>query len=221
MKIKLIALFFSFVNCVCLGQEKIDLTNIKNAVRDSSSVYFYNKLADEFNQNPADFSLEKGKYLYYGKFYRLPVIKGTFALYMDVLEAQTKRDFKTAIDKGEEMLKTDPANLEIISILIYSYQKTDQKSLRIPNLKIQQKLLLDCIINGNTGELETDPFIVTSVGDEYLIFDALGKNLRSYKRSSRIGKDSVLDVFTRSNKTFYVKVLYNTELFKENSELTN
>jgi len=69
-------------------------------------------------------------------------------------------------------------------------------------------------LKSGDGKTKETSYLVTSVGEEFLISDLLGKNIRRFQRKSMMQKDGVVDEFSRGDEKIYFKVLYNTEKYK-------
>lgn len=107
-------------------QNNIDLEEIKVFTQDSTSEYFYDSLIQEFQDNPSSFGAAKGLNIYYGKLFSK--YYKTFNFSEDERkfnEFLSRRNFKKAIPLGEQILKNDPVNFEIIFKLVGAYSLSD------------------------------------------------------------------------------------------------
>ena len=69
------------------------------------------------------------------------------------------------------------------------------------------RLLTDAIKSSGDGKSEKTPYLVNSVGDEYIFLNILNVG-EDYIRSSKTLKDGVLDIWEKGDQKIYIKVLY-------------
>jgi len=121
---------------------------------------------------------------------------------------------KKAILYGERYLEKDPTNSEVLTYMGIAYKKNDREARNYPLYALQSRTLLDCIMKSGDGKTKETAFKVNSVGEEYLIASILGKNIRTFKRTSILQNDGTIDGFTKGNEAIYFKVFENMEDFK-------
>ena len=211
--IYLLILIYSTTSIPSLSQIPIDLNKIKEFVVDSTSTSNYRSLVEEFNQNPSALDTNKGSLIYYGKLF------GNYDLYkinfdeLNFSELVLKKKYKQAISKGEDLLKSDPVNLEILSKLLLCYNKTDNKG-KEEITKIKVGLLTTCILTHGDGLSDSTTLKVISVGDEYAMMGILG--ISGMSRNSKMSAKSTVDTWKAKNSKgkrieFFVEVLYNLQ----------
>lgn len=176
--------------------------------------FFYEKLITKFKTDPALLTNEEGENLLYGKYYsNYSTLELDFD-YLNCIGHFSKRNFKKTIISGEKLLEKDPVNSEIIAILRVAYNKKDKTSEKNILYTNQLKVLTNSILANGNGKTKETAYIVNSVGEEFLISDLLGKNLRGFQRRSVMQNDGVIDEFSKGDEKIYFKVLYNTERYK-------
>ncbi len=202
-----IYLTFAFVLfSFCVFGQNINFDSIKVNVQNENSNFYYEKLIYKFKFDPTTLSDEEVKNLYYGK--RFSKYKPSFfdPDYLDFTQSFAQGNLKKAIMYGEKYLEKDPTNPEVLVYLETAYRKKDKESKNYYLYALQAKTLLDCIMKNGDGKTEETAFMVNSVGEEYLIANILGKNIRTYKRSSAINKEGAIDKFSKGNDSIYFKI---------------
>ena len=209
----LLILICSTTSITSQSQIPIDLNKIKEFVEDSTSISNYRSLVEEFNQNPSALDTNKGSLIYYGKLF------GKYDLYrinfdeLNFSELVFKKKYKQAIPKGEDLLKSDPVNLEILSKLLMCYSKTDNKG-KEELTKVKVGLLITSILTHGDGLSDSATLKVISVGDEYAMMGMLG--ISGMSRKSKMSGKSTVDTWKAKNSKgkrieFFVEVLYNLQ----------
>lgn len=193
---------FSF----CIFGQNIDLDSIKVNVQNENSNFYYEKLIYKFKFDPTTLSDEEVKNLYYGKSFSKYNPSFFDPDYLDFTQSFAKGNLKKAIMYGEKYLEKDPTNPEVLVYMETAYRKKDKESKNYYLYALQAKTLLACIMKNGDGKTEETAFKVNSVGEEYLIANILGKNIRTYKRSSAINKEGVIDKFSKGNDSIYFKI---------------
>lgn len=211
--ILLLILICSTTGIASLSQILIDLNKIKEFVNDSTAISNYQSLVEEFNQNPAALDSNKGSLIYYGKLFR------NYNLYrinfdeINFSELVFKKKYKQAISKGEDLLKSDPINLEILSKLLICYSKTDNK-VKEELTKVKVGLLTTSILTHGDGLSDSTTLKVITVGDEYAMMGMLG--ISGISRNSKMSGKSTTDTWKAKNSKgkrieFFVEVLHNLQ----------
>jgi len=149
---------------------------------------------------------EEVKNLYYGK--KFSKYKTSFfdKDYLDFTRNYAQGNLKKAIISGEKYLEKDPSNSEVLTYMEIAYRKKNKESKNYLLYSLQSKTLLNCIMKNGDGKTKETAFKVNSVGEEYLIAGVLGKNIRTYKRTSILQKDGVIDGFSKGSDSIYFKV---------------
>lgn len=214
MKYLFYLLFFFSARVDVFSQSSLDLDKIKSSIADSNS---YTLLVEQFNTNPSAINVENGAMLYYGKLFSKDF--KPYKINFDEIEFSklvSKRKYKQAIPKGEDLIKNDPINLEILSELSVCYKKaglTDKANLT----EIKVGLLMSSILPYGSGLSKENTLKVISVGDEYAMMGMLG--IVGVTRNSLISAKSILDTWEAKNKSgkrigFFVEVLNNLQALR-------
>ena len=204
-----ILILFSFF---VFGQN-MNLDSIKANIQNENSNFYYEKLIYKFKFDPTTLSDEEAKHLYYGK--KFSKYKTSFfdTDYFDFTKNFAQGNLKKAILSGEKYIEKDPTNSEVLTYLEIAYRKKDKESKNHILYMLQAKTLLDCIMKSGDGKTKDTAFVVNSVGEEYLIASILGKNIRTFQRTSSMQKDGTIDGFKKGNDSIYFKVFENMEAF--------
>lgn len=208
---KLIALTLFSCFSLILKSQIINLDSIKQNVQNENSNLFYEKLIYKFKFDPTSMSDDEVKNLYYGKNFSKYKTSLFDTDYLDFTQSFARGSFKKAIISGEKYLEKDPTNSEVLTCMEIAFNKKDKESKKHILYSLQSKTLLNCILKSGDGKTKETAIKVSSVGEEYLIANILGKNIKDYKRSSIMQKDGVIDGFTKRNDAIYFKVLENLE----------
>ncbi len=211
MRFFLILFSITLLYANAFSQNSLDLEGIKRAALDTTSNFSYNSLVRKFNQIPSKLDIIKGTIIYYGKLFTpdYKPYKINF-IAIDFIKLISKKKYKQAISKGEEILESDPANLEVLSGLAVCYSKaglSDQENLT----KAKLDLLIASILEHGRGELKENTLKVVSTADEYILMQVLHITPLS-RRSGPLGT-SVLDIWKAKDPNgkridFFVKVIY-------------
>lgn len=208
---KLIAITFFSCFSLILKSQSINLDSIKQNVQNENSNLFYEKLIYKFKFDPTSMSDDEVKNLYYGKNFSKYKTSFFDTDYLDFTKSFARGSMKKAIFYGEKYLEKDPTNSEVLTYMEIAFNKKDRESKKHILYSLQAKTLLNCILKSGDGKTKETAIKVNSVGEEYLIANILGKNIKGYKRSSIMQKDGVIDGFTKGNDAIYFKVLENLE----------
>lgn len=205
--------FFLLLSLFTFGQN-INLDSIKINVQNENSNLYYEKLIYKFKFDPTSMSDEEVKNLYYGKNFSKYKTSFFDTDYLDFTQNFAKGNLKKAIISGDKYLEKDPTNSEVLTYMEIAYRKKDKESKNYALYSLQSKTLLNCIMKNGDGKTKETAFKVNSVGEEYLIAGILGKNIRTFKRTSILQKDGTIDGFTKRNESIYFKVFEDLENFK-------
>ena len=205
----LVLLLFSFF----AFSQNINLDSIKINVQNENSNLYYEKLIFKFKFDPTSMSDEEVKNLYYGK--QFSKYKTSFfdTDYLDFTKNFAQGNLKKAIIYGEKYLEKDPTNSEVLTYMEIAYRKKDKESKNYFLYSQQSKTLLNCIMKNGDGKTKETAFKVNSVGEEYLIAGILGKNIRTFKRTSILQNDGTIDGFSKGKESIYFKVFESIESF--------
>jgi hypothetical protein len=212
MKPYLILLLFVLAATKLLSQTSIDLKEIEKMTTDSTASPSYSVLVEIFNSSPSALNVHEGKLIYYGRLF-----SASYKPYklnfdeVDFTKLVGSRKYKQAVPKGEDLLKADPANLEVMARMFTCYKKLglhDKADLT----KAKIDLLVSSILAQGTGRSKDSTMKVVSVGDEYAMMGVLG--ISGITRRSSITGVSILDTWKVKNSKgnridLYVEVLIN------------
>ena len=154
---------------------RIDFDQIKNAIADENSKFYYPQLIGRLIDQDTSLTSEDFKHLYYGNVYQ--------TYYYPYGSTDLERTFEDAylqnnhFDKIEELglavLNENPINLNVMLrlIFLYNHTKAVEKATRIATIYVG---FLEVIYASGTGRSCEDSFVVISVDDEYAIASDLG-----------------------------------------------
>ena len=206
-------LFFLFIiPFFGLGQKaKFDLKNIEKNISAPNSIYNYDRLIFKYKGLPKSIDSIEAQHLYYGRNFRKDLVSQTADDFKELAEAFKSNNFKECIRLGKILYSKDPTNLDVILILLRSYDQTKD----IANFShhiAQLRLLTNAIKNSGDGKSEKTAFIVNNVGDEYIFLNVMNVG-QDYTRSSKTLKDGIIDIWEKEGSKIYIKVLYLDLIF--------
>ncbi|WPO82650.1 DUF4919 domain-containing protein [Chryseobacterium sp. JJR-5R] len=187
-------------------QPKISFKAIEKDLKSDKSPYHYEKLIFKYKAYPKSLDTLEAQHLYYGRNFRKDLVSTTDNDFKTLAEAFKNGDFDECIRQGEILYNRDPTNLDILLILLKAYDsKKDGKNF-IHHFD-QFRVLTDALKGSGDGKSDKTPFLVNSVGDEYILLNILNIG-KDYTRGSRSMKDGILDIWEKDNTKIYIKVLY-------------
>jgi len=206
-------LSFAFLLVCFMGlaqKDFVKVSEIRKQSIDSTSNFFHERLVYRFNFNPTSLSPEEMKYLYYGKRAKNGD-KGTY----DFVEYVKANQHLQAIDEGEKILSVDPANLEVLGLILMSYSKSEgqkfEEKYALRGMQFQR--VLKTIIENGSDEEKLKRFTVAAIADQYILANVMGIDLRLYRRSSGSTKDGIIDYWKFGNKK--LEFLVNYDMHKD------
>jgi len=204
---KYIFLLLCFVFSVsAVGQRsKIDFKKIEKNLKDPKSPYNSEKLIFKFKGLPKSLDTIEAQHLYYGRNFR-DIISPEDKDFKSLTEAFKNKDWENSIQLGKTLYYKDPTNLDVLLILLRSYDSKQDVNNFIYHLS-QFRILADAIRSSGDGKTEETAYNVNSVGDEYILLNMLNIGL-DYTRVSKGVKDGMLDTWEKEDKKVYIKVLY-------------
>ena len=211
---KIILTFIFLCSSIFMLSQNLNLDSIKQNVQNENSNLFYEKLIYKFKFDPTSLTEEEVENLYYGKNFSKYKTSFFDTDYLEFTQNISRGNLKKAIISGEKYLEKDPTNSEVLTYMEIIYKKKDEESKKLALYSMQSKVLLNCIIKNGDGKTKETAFKVNSVGEEYLIADILGKNIRNFKRASYLQNDGAIDEFSNGEEKIYFKVFKNIENFK-------
>lgn len=188
------------------GQKsKIDFKNIEKNLKDPKSPYNYEKLIFKFKGLPKSLDSIEAQHLYYGRNFR-DIVSTEDESFKNLAEAFKNKDWDNSISLGKALYYKDPTNLDVLLILLRSYDAKQDVNNFVHHLS-QFRLLTDAIRSSGDGKTEKTAYNVNSMGDEYILLNMMNIGL-DYTRSSKELKDGILDTWEKENNKIYIKVLY-------------
>lgn len=186
-------------------KSKIDFKNIEKNLKDPKSPYNYEKLIFKFKGLPKSLDTLEAQHLYYGRNFR-DIVSPENEDFKNLTEAFKSKDWENSIKWGKILYDKDPTNLDVLLILLRSYDAKQDVNNFIYYLS-QFRSLADAIKSSGDGKSEKTAYNVNSVGDEYILLNMLNVGL-DYTRTSKGVKDGMLDTWEKGDNKIYIKVLY-------------
>ncbi|WP_027381080.1 DUF4919 domain-containing protein [Chryseobacterium daeguense] len=200
-------LLLLFVSVFGLGQKsKIDFKAIEKDLKNNKSPYNNEKLMFKYKAYPKSLDSIEAQYLYYGRNFKKDNVSTIDDEFKTLAEAFKKGDFDECIKQGKILYEKDPTNLDILLILLKAYDSKKDGSNFMHHLN-QFRTLTEAIRSSGDGKTEKTPYLVNSVGDEYILLNILNLG-QDYSRGSKPSKDGMLDIWEKDNSKIYIKVLY-------------
>ncbi|WP_346983538.1 DUF4919 domain-containing protein [Chryseobacterium sp. POE27] len=206
MKYYLFLLLF-LTSVFSFGQKsKIDLKTIRKDLKNEKSPYNYDKLIFKYKAYPKSLDTIESQHLYYGRNFREDKVSTLDDDFKVLAESFKNGDFDECIRQGKILYEKDPTNLDILLILMRSYDSKKEGSNFMHHLN-QFRTLTDAVRSSGDGKSEKTAYLVNSVGDEYILLNILNLG-QEYTRGSKPSRDGMLDIWQKDQNTVYIKVLY-------------
>ena len=202
----LILPFFGFSQ-----KAKFDMKSIEKNLSNPNSPYNYEKLIFKFKGLPKSLDSIEAQHLYYGRNFRKDKVSQVGDEFKSLAEAFKSGNFEECIRLGKTLYAKDPTNLDVILILLRSYDQKKDVSNFSHHIS-QLRLLTDAIKSSGDGKSEKTAFKVNSVGDEYIFLNVMNIG-QDYTRGSKTLQDGVVDVWEKGDIKIYIKVLYLDLIF--------
>jgi hypothetical protein len=151
---------------------KLDMKSIEKNLSNPNSPYNYNKLIFKFKGLPKSLDSIEAQHLYYGRNFRKDKVPQTGDEFKSLAEAFKSNNFEECIRLGKILYAKDPTNLDVILILLRSYDQKKDVSNFSHHIS-QLRLLTDAIKSSGDGKSEKTAFKVNSVGDEYIFLNVM------------------------------------------------
>ncbi len=200
-------LLLIFVSVFSFSQKpKTDLKMIEEDLKNEKSPYNYEKLVFKYKAYPRSLDTIEAQHLYYGRNFKKDPVLTTDEDFKSLAEAFKSNNFQECIRQGKILYDKDPTNLDILLILLkaYDYQKDGDNFMYHLS---QFRSLTDGMKSSGDGKTEKTPYLVNSVGDEYILLNILNLG-QGYTRGSKSVRDGILDIWEKENNKVYIKVLY-------------
>lgn len=198
-KIKIIIIVSVALYQSMYGQKisNIDFDAIKLAIQDSSSIYYYPLLMERFQQLNSYRTEIEYMYMYYGNVY-----SDKYNPYGEISDSNEKKfrelfrqkKFDEAIPYGQEIIRKNPINLQILHYMLICHHEIGDKitAEKYANMYFP---LLNVIKNSGDGNSINTAYVVIMVSDEYEILNSLGLTIKN--RQTLYGQQT--DVFKISS----------------------
>ncbi|MEI7486635.1 MAG: DUF4919 domain-containing protein [Chryseobacterium sp.] len=200
-------LLLLFVSVFGFSQKsKIDFKSIEKSLTNDQSPYNYEKLIFKYKGYPKSLDSIEAQYLYYGRNFKKDKISTSDDDFKKLAEAFKDKNFEECIKLGKVLYDKDPANLDVLLILLRAYDSQKDGSNFSHHLG-QFRLLADAMKASGDGKSEKTAYAVNSVGDEYILLNMLNIG-QDYTRGSKALKDGMIDIWEKEDNKIYIKVLY-------------
>jgi len=179
---KIIVIFSVALYQSLYGQKisNIDFDEIKLVIQDSSSIYYYPLLIERFYQSNSYLLENEYKYIYYGSVfsdgYNPYGLSDNNEKKFRELFRQSK--FDEAIPYGQEVIRKNPINIQILRLLTTCYHEISDKSNAEKYVKMLFPLL-NVIYGSGDGSSVSTAYVVVMVSDEYEIISSLGLTIKN------------------------------------------
>lgn len=207
--IRILLLLLMLTGIAVHSQGKPSIADIERNVQDSTSAFFYERLLFRFVSLPSLLSPEEGRHLYYGQYKGRK--RNPAEAERAFFELVSANKCVEAITAGEQLLKTDAVNLEILGRLLQCYSKADKGNPQAPHRLAQFRILLDAALNSATGPADHKTYTVMNVVDGYILAATLGTDLMQFRRRSRSVPEGMLDNWKKGRKKISFLVIYSKE----------
>ena len=196
-----------------IGAQNVpDLKEIKKNVIDTSSPYFYEKLVYQFNFNPGNITLSEAEHLYYGKAfakYKIPFSTEKEITRAELNDLIKSRKFVESISEGEKIVRSSPADLEILGLLMYSFLNENKGNRDLAYLRgFQFHKLLAAVLKNKAGTEKNPLYTVTSIPDEFVIAGILNLDLKKFRKKTTYNKIGALDVWKNGKDRISFQVVF-------------
>ncbi|MBL7878492.1 DUF4919 domain-containing protein [Chryseobacterium gambrini] len=200
-------LLFLLISVLGFAQKsKIDFKAIEKDLKSEKSQYNYNKLIFKYKAYPKSLDTLEAQHLYYGRNFREDLLFTTDEAFKSLADAFKSNNFQDCIRQGKALYDKDPTNLDILLILLKAYDSIKDGENFLYHLS-QFRALTDGMKASGDGKTEKTPYLVNSVGDEYILLNILNLG-KEYTRGSKSAKDGILDIWEKDSNKVYIKVLY-------------
>jgi hypothetical protein len=180
--------------------------NIRLAIEDKNSIFFYPNLINKIKTQPDKISKEEMQHLYYGQIYK----SGTGLAFLDnpdegnFRKAVMQNRCKKVIKIGNSIIEKSP-----VSLTTLMHINNCRQSLKQPDqtyfLDSRLKLILDVILSTGDGKSKETAIKIANIEDDYIVKGVLGF----------LGGTETLDI--ADNKSFSVWTKDGEKIYFEDS----
>ncbi len=196
-------------------RERFELLNqeyfkdMKKWSKSKKHKYYYFRLLSKFKNDPTTLGFDEYFMLYFGN-----ALQNDFTPYLvnnpAIREAYENKNYEKCIKLGTDFVKEHPTNLLSYYFISNSYYMLDNLEMATKYLTIYLGFVKGIIFSGS-GLNKDEPYIVSSVNDEYTILEFFEY---SATQSSLInGKKHNYDVFSYKHNNQMREMYFNIDLF--------
>ncbi len=186
-----LCLMFSVVHS---QEENVDFFKLIELItQDPSGDFYFSDLHEKFHENPLKAGVETYRLMYYGKIFQKDYDK--FKLGGDQEEFEKlffKGDIKKGLEHGLKAYENDPVDLKTLYLLTASFSMLGMEDQE-KYYGHQLGMLVEAILTSGNGKDVENPFLVVTVGDQYVMKGILG--FESMKRASSFDDFYIYDVW--------------------------
>ena len=183
-----------------------ELNTISKNLKDPKSLYFNDRLIFKFKMMPKSLDSLEAKHLYYGRNFITNKVFTNDEVFVKLADAFQEGNYEQSIVLGKTVYVKDPTNLDVILILLRSYDYLKDAN-NFAHYITQLRLLTNAIKESGDGKSEKTAFVVNSVGDEYIFLNILNVG-QDFTRKSKATKDGMIDIWEKDDTKIYIKIIY-------------
>jgi len=186
-----LCLMFSVVHS---QEESVDFFKLVELItQDPSGDFYLEDLQSQFRENPIKAGVETYRLMYYGKVFQTGFEKMKINGDQENFEKLFfKGKIESGLDYGMKAYEQDPVDLKTLYLLTASFSMLEMKDQE-QYYGHQLGMLVEAILTSGNGKEVDNPFLVVTVGDQYVMKGILGFD--SMKRSSSFDDFYIYDVW--------------------------
>lgn len=183
-----------------------ELKTISKNLKDPKSLYFNDRLIFKFKMMPKSLDSIEAKHLYYGRNFIPNKVFTNDEDFIKLADAFQEGKFEQCTVLGKAIYAKDPTNLDVILILLRSYDYLKDAN-NFAHYITQLRLLTNAIKESGDGKTEKTAFVVNSVDDEYIFLNILNVG-KDFIRKSKAIKEGMIDIWEKDDTKIYIKTIY-------------
>lgn len=183
------------------------MNKISNNLKDPKSLFFKDRLIFKYKMMPKSLDSIEAKHLYYGRNFITDKVSTSSEAFMKLADSFKNGQFENCIKMGKILYNQDPTNLDVIVIILRSYD-AQKDANNFSHYISQLRLLTGAIHDSGDGNTEKTAYVVNNVDDEYIFLNILNVG-RDFSRKTRTLSDGTMDVWEKDNKRIFIKILNN------------
>ncbi len=185
---------------------KSELMIVSKNLKDSTSLYFRERLIFKYKMMPKSLDSIEAKHLYYGRNFMVDKVATDSDDFIKLADAFKAGEFEKCIQIAKKVYAQDPTNLDVILILLRSYDFLKDAN-NFSHHITQLRLLIDAIKASGDGKTEESAYVVNSVDDEYIFLNILNVG-KDFTRKTKPLAEDIMDVWEKDNNKIYIKIIY-------------